>query len=70
MNIYNHFITVVITTDRQHERRTTWPEGATVRQKLWGWMPGGAAEDVPVCLVLAGTASVTAIEQKKTLVLL
>ena len=27
-------------------------------------MPGGAAEDVPVCLVL-GTASVTAIETKK-----
>ena len=26
-------------------------------------MPGGAAEDVPVCLVL-GTASVTAIEKK------
>ena len=39
-------------------------EGAMVRQKLWGWMPGGDAEDVPVCLVL-GTANVTAIEKKK-----
>ena len=28
-------------------------------------MPGGAAEDVPVCLILFGTASVTAIEKKK-----
>ena len=28
-------------------------------------MPGGAAEDVPVCLILR-TASVTAIEKKKT----
>ena len=27
-------------------------------------MPGGAVEDVPVCLVL-GTASVVAIEKKK-----
>ena len=27
-------------------------------------MPGGAAEDIPVCLVL-GTASVMAIEKKK-----
>ena len=27
-------------------------------------MPGGATEDVPVCLVL-GSASVTAIEKKK-----
>ena len=35
-------------------RRTTWPEGATVQQNSGGaW---GAAEDVPVCLVL-GAAS-------------
>ena len=48
----------------------SWP--AEMDSMAWGGdssedtvrMPGGAAEDVPVCLVL-GTASVTAIEKKK-----
>ena len=44
-------------------RQTTWPEEATVRQKLLG-MHGETAEDAPVCLDFR-TTSVTAIEKKK-----
>ena len=44
-------------------RQTTWLEGGDGSAEAVG-TPGGAAEDVPVCLIL-GTASVTAIEKKE-----